>query len=174
MAEIRLATEADVAWMCDLSNDEATRTAANFATEPEPQADWLRNFRATAEFYPWLMTDGGFAKASPWKSRGAYAHTVETSVYVAPEHRGRGIGRALCECLLPLLGAQGYHIALAGIALPNDPSVRLHESLGMTRTALLEQVGWKFGRWWSVGYWQKVLRDGPAGPIRRVAEVWAG
>ncbi|MHC4848463.1 MAG: GNAT family N-acetyltransferase [Planctomycetota bacterium] len=172
MVEIRRATEADVEAICRVSNQEAARSAANFAIEPEPLEDWLRNFRETQEFYPWLITVGGFAKAGPWQRRDAYSHTVETTVYIEPGSQGKGLGRALCERLFALLEAQGYHVALAGITLPNEPSVRLHESLGMRKVAQFEEVGWKFDRWWDVGIWQRLLRDEPAGRIRAVSEVW--
>lgn len=172
MADIRRATEADVESICRISNEEAVRSAANFAIQPEPLEDWLRNFRETQEFYPWLVASGGFAKAGPWRNRAAYSHTVETSVYLAPDARRQGIGRALCERLLAVLEAQGYHTVVAGITLPNEASVALHESLGMHKAAVFDQVGWKFERWWSVGYWSKLLRDEPAGRIRPVSDVW--
>lgn len=172
MVEIRRADQADVEVICRVSNEEAARSAANFAIQPEPLEEWLRNFRETQEFYPWLVTAGGFAKAAPWRQRDAYAHSVETTVYVEPDSQGKGVGRALCERLLTLLEAQGYHVALAGITLPNEASVRLHESLGLRKVAQFEQVGWKFGSWWDVGYWSKLLREEPAGRIRPVSEVW--
>jgi phosphinothricin acetyltransferase len=117
----------------------------------------------------------GFAKASPWKGRCAYAHSAETTVYLAADARGRGVGRALYEKLFAMLRAQGFRTLLAGITLPNEPSVRLHESMGMKRIALLERVGWKFDRWHDVGYWQVHLgeSDEAPSPIRTVLEVAA-
>ena len=174
MAEIRRATEADVETIRRIANAEAARSAANFAIEPESAAHWMESFRRTSEFYPWLLTTGGFAKAGPFKTRGAYAYEVETSIYIEPDHRGKGLGRALYQKLFEVLQAQGYHSVLAGITLPNEASVRLHESFGMRKVAEFAESGWKFDRWWSVGYWQKLLQSGAARPIRPVADVYTG
>ena len=153
-------------------------TTTNFAHTPEPLEDWEASFDATQAKYPWfVVVDGasvlGFAKASPFKSRCAYQYACEISVYVRPEHHRRGIGVALYRQLLQTLAAQGYHTAYGGIVQPNEASVRLHERLGMRRVALFERVGWKFGAWHDIGYWQASLRDdGPPSPIRPVREVF--
>ncbi|MHC5114134.1 MAG: GNAT family N-acetyltransferase [Planctomycetota bacterium] len=175
--DIRLATLDDVAAILEISNHYAAETPANFAIEPESPADWEATFRATHEQYPWLVAvaDGevvGWAKASPWKGRCAYAYSAEVSVYIRPTHHRRGIGRALYDRLLATLRAQGYRSAIGGITLPNDASVALHESFGMERAAVFRSVGWKFERWHDVGYWQVQFDDGPP-PDRmlRVDEV---
>jgi L-amino acid N-acyltransferase YncA len=115
----------------------------------------------------------GFAKSSPWKGRCAYHWTAETSVYLRPECHGRGLGRALYDRLIDVMRAQGWRTLLGGITQPNDASVRLHEACGFRKVALLERVGWKFDRWWDVGYWELHLRDtaAPPAPIRPVREV---
>lgn len=115
----------------------------------------------------------GFAKSSPWKGRCAYRWTAETSVYLRPDCQGRGLGRALYDRLIDVMRAQGWRTLLGGITQPNDASVRLHEACGFRKVALLERVGWKFDRWWDVGYWELHLRDSaaPPSPIRPVREV---
>lgn len=185
MTHIRLATIDDVAAILEISNHYARTTPANFAVEPEPLDMWLQSFDATHEMYPWLVAMSadeqsgaiiGFAKASPWKGRCAYTFAAETSVYIAPDACGRGVGRALYDRLFATLRAQGYRTLLAGITLPNEASVRLHEDMGMKRVALLERVGWKFDRWHDVGYWQVHLdaADEPAPQrIRPVREVFS-
>lgn len=180
---IRLATEADIAPLLAISNWAAMHTPANFAIEPEPLDDWLRSWCDTHERFPWLVAcddEGrviGFAKAGAHKGRCAYAYTAEVSVYVHPEHHGRRIGHALYARLLAILTAQGFVTLLAGITTPNPASQRLHESFGFQRVATYQRVGWKFGRWHDVGYWQLMLRDGsPAAPpqaIRSVAQAMA-
>ena len=87
------------------------------------------------------------------------------------EHHRRGLGRALYRRLFGTLEAQGYRSALAGITQPNDASVKLHESFGMRRVALFEGIGWKFGRWHDVGYWQLCFGQGEPGGIRTVARL---
>ena len=171
---IRLATEADVETMRRISNEEAARSAANFALEPEPAELWLTKWRETHAMYPWMIATGGFAKAGPWRHRDAYAHSVEIAVYIEPARQGKGLGKALYGRLFAILEAQGYHTVVAGIALPNEASVRLHESFGMKKVAEFADAGWKFGQWWPVGYWQRTLREGPPPPIRPVADVAGG
>ncbi|MBT8485374.1 MAG: N-acetyltransferase [Phycisphaerales bacterium] len=162
---VRRATAADVPGILAISNEAAVHTAANFAVEPETLASWEESFRETAALYPWLVAVDdrehvlAFAKASPWKGRCAYEYSVEITVYVRPETHRRGIGRGLYERLIPTLRRQGYHSAIAGIALPNDASVRLHEAFGLVHVGTFQQVGWKFDRWHDVGYWQILLAE---------------
>jgi phosphinothricin acetyltransferase len=112
----------------------------------------------------WLvLCDGGqllgYAYASPWRARIGYRHAVETSVYLAPEACGRGIGTRLYLALLGGLRAAGYHTVIGGIALPNPGSVALHEKLGFVPVARFREVGRKFDEWVDVGYWQLMLTD---------------
>ncbi len=116
--------------------------------------------------YPWLVATEsetgpvlGFARAGAWKTRECYARSTEIGVYVLPSHQGRGIGRMLYQQLFPLLRQQGFRTVLAGIALPNTPSVRLHESFGMKHVGTLPMVGFKHGRWRDVGYWTLTFSD---------------
>lgn len=177
---VRRALFDDLAAIVAISNRAAVETAANFAIEPETVESWQRSFRETSAMYPWLVaTDDddralGFAKASPWKGRCAYTYSAEISVYVQPEHHGRGLGRALYTTLLATLAAQGYRSVLGGITLPNPASVRLHESFGLRRVAVFERIGWKFDRWHDVGYWQGSLGDAaaPPGRLRPVEDVY--
>jgi phosphinothricin acetyltransferase len=176
---IRLAVFDDVQPILAISNDAAMTSPANFAIEPEPLEAWQSAWRSTNDRHPWLVamdeagTVIGFAKSSPWKARAAYAWAAEVSVYIRPDHHGRGIGKALYERVFDLLRAQGYHLAIGGITLPNPVSVRLHESFGMRHVGTFQRNGWKFGAWHDVGYWSMPLQpaDVPPGPIRPVAEV---
>jgi len=184
-AEIRLATPDDLPGILEISNWAALHTAANFALEPETPDAWRDDYDGTHEMFPWLVATGdtgdtadsgavlGFAKASPWKGRCAYEWTAETTVYVHPDHHGRGFGTTLYTRLVETLRAQGYRTLLGGITQPNPASVTLHESLGFRRVALLEQVGWKFDRWHDVGYWQLDLAGdtGAPAPITPVGDV---
>lgn len=110
---------------------------------------------------PWLVAESGdevlaYAYAGEWNRRPAYASTVETTIYVRVDAVGRGIGRVLYEQLLAE-AAGSFHLAVAGIALPNDASVALHEKLGFERVGVFEEVGHKLGAWRDVGWWQRRL-----------------
>ncbi|MDB5933376.1 MAG: phosphinothricin acetyltransferase [Massilia sp.] len=114
---------------------------------------------------PWLVAEidgvvAGYAYATKWRVRHAYRFSVESSVYLAPDQAGKGIGTTLYRVLLDRLRAGGYHLAIGGIALPNAASVALHEKLGFEKVAHFSEVGFKFGRWTDVGYWQLVLANG--------------
>lgn len=179
---IRLAGRADLGAIVGLSNWAALNTPANFATEPESEGAWAATWEATRDQHPWLVAvdaaDGarvlGFAKSGPHRARGAYAWTAEVSVYVEPTAFGRGIGAALYARFIPLLRAQGYRMLIAGITTPNPASVRLHEKFGFVRCGTYHRVGWKFGSWHDVGYWEAHLTpaDEPPQPLRSVADVW--
>ncbi|MEO8315266.1 MAG: arsinothricin resistance N-acetyltransferase ArsN1 family B [Pseudomonadota bacterium] len=111
---------------------------------------------------PWLVAevDGmvtGYAYATRWKSRSAYRHTVETTVYLENGRERQGLGARLYGELISVLREQGLHVAIGGAALPNNASAALHEKLGFEHVATFRQVGFKQGRWVDVAYWQIVL-----------------
>jgi phosphinothricin acetyltransferase len=123
---------------------------------------------------PWLVADGGaegvigYAYAGPHRERAGYRWAVNISVYVAAGHHGRGVGRALYDALILLLRRQGFVNAYAGIALPNDASVALHEAIGMRRIVVYEGVGFKHGAWHDVAWYHlrlTVPEEHPAEPI---------
>jgi L-amino acid N-acyltransferase YncA len=111
---------------------------------------------------PWLVAESegvivGYAYAGKWRERSAYRYAVESTVYLDPSHTGRGIGTQLYRDLLTNLRATSVHTVIGGVALPNAASVALHERLGFTKVALFKEVGFKFGRWIDVAYWQFAL-----------------
>jgi phosphinothricin acetyltransferase len=173
------AVRTDVQKILELSNWAADNLIANFATEPESLSAWMEAWEKTNATHPWLVAKRhedllGFAKASPHRARGAYAWVAEVSVYVQPGLHGRRVGTDLYRRLIPLMREQGYATLLAGIASPNPPSERLHAAFGFNRCGTFHRVGWKFGRWHDVGYWELRLRDDDIAPeaIRPVGEVW--
>ncbi len=97
----------------------------------------------------------GYATSTPIRPKPAYAPSVETTLYVSPERVSRGIGRILYEQLLGALEEEDVHRAYAGIALPNPPSVALHEALGYRHVGTFSEAGRKFGRYWSIGWWER-------------------
>ena len=120
--------------------------------------------RRIAEYgasHAWLVAEidgqvAGYAYGSPHRTRAAYASSCDVAVYVDPARSRRGVGRALYTELLEFLG-ETYHAAFAGIALPNEASVGLHEAMGFTPVGVYREVGWKMGGWRDVGWWQRLL-----------------
>ena len=138
------------------------RTAISFELEPPTVEEMAKRIGSTLPTYPYLVAerDGqviGYADASQHRAREAYHWSVDVTVYVAPEAHRRGVGRALYDVLLPRLKTQGFHAAYAGIALPNDGSVGLHEALGFAHIGTYPEVGFKHGAWHDVGYWRIAL-----------------
>jgi len=155
-----------------------TGSAVSFEELAPDAAEMARRIEHTARTHPWLVAErdgavAGFAYASSHRARAAYRWAADVAVYVAAAHRRAGVGRELYVALLDLLRAQGFHLACAGITLPNDASVALHEALGFEPVGVERAIGYKAGAWRDVGWWQLRLRppDGPpAEPLPPSAE----
>lgn len=162
-AIVRPATAADAPAIASIYNHFVANTVVTFEEDVVPAPDMVVRIAAVqAEGLPWLVAerDGevvGYSYASRWKTRSAYRHSVETTIYLKPGCEGRGIGRQLYRALIDVLKTKGTHVAIGGAALPNAASVALHEKLGFERVATFRQVGFKHGRWVDVAYWQLVL-----------------
>jgi L-amino acid N-acyltransferase YncA len=123
--------------------------------------------------HAWLVAelDGetiGFAYGSPHRERASYRWAADVSVYVAARAHRRGAGRALYKTLLDLLKRQGVYVACAGITLPNDASVALHEAMGFIPVGVYRNIGYKHRSWRDVGWWQCQLlppTDDPAAEL---------
>jgi phosphinothricin acetyltransferase len=118
--------------------------------------------------YPWLVAEldgvvAGYAYGSEHRARASYRWATDVTVYVAPAHQRRGLGRALYGALLPLLARQGLYVACAGITLPNDASVALHRALGFELVGVYRGIGFKQGAWRDVAWWQAQLNPAVAG-----------
>jgi L-amino acid N-acyltransferase YncA len=128
---------------------------------PTP-AEFAERIDRVTPTHPWLIAEDGdkllgYAYGARHRERASYRWAADVTVYLAPQHHRRGIGRALYETLLALLAEQGYRIACAGVTLPNDASVGLHEALGFEPVGVYRNIGWKFGAWRDVGWWQLAL-----------------
>ena len=160
---IRPATLLDAPEFARIYNHYVLETVITFeetaVTDDEFRA---RMSDVASKSLPWLTAeiDGrvvGYAYAAPWRVRSAYRFSVESSVYLDAAFVGRGLGTALYEALLVLLQEREIHAVIGGITLPNAASVALHERLGFVQVARFPEVGFKFGAWRDVGYWQRVL-----------------
>ncbi|MDE2219159.1 MAG: N-acetyltransferase [Gammaproteobacteria bacterium] len=159
-ATVRPARAADAAALAAIYNPYVTGTIITFEEQPVDAVEMSARLAATAAArLPWLVAEDplgvrGYAYASSWKSRAAYRHTVEVTVYLESAAFGRGLGTRLYTALFGELRRAGCHTVLGGVALPNEASVALHEKLGMRKVGELREVGYKLGRWINVGYWQ--------------------
>lgn len=164
---IRLATEADAPSVLEIYAPIVQETHISFEYEVPSAAEIAGRIRGKLVKYPWLVAereDGlilGYAYAGLWRERTAYSWTVETTIYTHAKARRTGVARGLYTALFGALRVQGYCQAIAGIALPNEASVGFHESVGFIYTGNFEKVGYKFGRWIDVAFWQLELQPPP-------------
>jgi phosphinothricin acetyltransferase len=160
---LRRATTADAAAIAAIYNHYVANTIVTFEEEAVPEADMAGRIGETlAAGLPWLVAREndrvlGYAYASKWKSRCSYRFSLETTVYLDHAATGRGLGTQLYTALIAEVRSQGMHALIGGVALPNAASVALHEKLGFRNVARFREVGWKFGQWIDVGYWELVL-----------------
>lgn len=159
---IRLVTPADAADICTIYNHYVLSSTVTFEEEAVTAMEMATRIEDTMAVFPWLVWEEqkkvvGYAYATKWKVRSAYRYSAESTVYLRHDFVGRGIGRKLYEHLIRDLGQAGIHTMIGGIALPNAASQKLHEGLGFKKVAQFEQVGWKFGQWIDVGYWELIL-----------------
>ncbi len=162
--KIRPAVLSDSAKITEIYNHYIKTSEATFEVDPIDAAEMEMRMAGVIDGrYPFLVAqDGGeiagYAYGHQYKARAAYKRSVEASVYIRPENARRGIGQALYESLFAELNKQNFHAVIAGISLPNEASVKLHEKFGMTKVAHFHEVGRKFDRWIDVGYWELILR----------------
>jgi L-amino acid N-acyltransferase YncA len=159
---IRPATSEDAPEICAIYNPYVKDTTITFE-EQEVSVDEMRQRIAdVSQNWPWLVCEleggiAGYAYATRWRARAAYRHSVESTIYMSPSSHRRGLGCMLYTELIARLRSLGARRVMGGIALPNPPSVTLHEKLGFKKVARFEEVGRKCGRWIDVGYWQLSL-----------------
>lgn len=160
--EIRPAIADDVPALQAIYDPHTLSSHTTFHTEPMPAGVWLERLASPHPGDQILVAvEGdrvlGAAWSTGFRPRAAYDATRETSVYLADDATGRGIGRSLYDVLLARLTEVGVHTVVAGVALPNDPSVALHRACGFTDVGVLRQVGHKLDRWIDVRWFQKLL-----------------
>jgi phosphinothricin acetyltransferase len=152
-------------------NDAILHSTALYEYRPrtrEVMARWFAARRETGA--PVLVAEdddgtvAGFASWGPFRSFPAYKYTVEHSVYVQRDRRGRGVGRALLRALLERAELEGLHVMVGAVDAANAASVALHERMGFVHAGRLHAVGFKFGRWLDLDFYQRVLA-GPAEPV---------
>jgi L-amino acid N-acyltransferase YncA len=156
---LRLVSPDDTAQIAAIYAPFCCETAVSFETIAPDEGIIRERICAVTDRYPWLVAvseEGvvlGYAYAGKHRERSAYRWSVDFTAYLAPAAKRRGIGTKLYTALVEICRLLGYHRAFAGIALPNDASVRFHEKIGFRPIGVYQRVGYKLGKWHDVGWW---------------------
>lgn len=158
---IRFVEMPDAKEIADIYNFYVENTHHSFEVEPVSIEEMGQRIVEFSANYPYLVAEENgevlaYAYASCYKPRSAYKHSIEVSVYVKNDSIQKGIGSKLYERLFDELSKTNVHAIIAGISLPNEASVKLHERFGMEKVAHFREVGFKLNRWIDVGYWELI------------------
>lgn len=160
---IREATDKDAEAIAEIYNYYVQNTIITFEEDNLKPSDFIERIREVQQSgFSWLVAEEngkiiGYAYSSKWNDRAAYKNTAEVSVYLSQHVKSKGWGTKLYDVLFSSLREKSIHIAIGGITLPNPASIAVHEKFGMEKVAHFKQVGYKFGEWLDVGYWQVQL-----------------
>lgn len=146
-----------------------TGGATSFEEHPPDAEEFARRIERVCARFPWLIAEqdsavAGYAYASQHRERAAYRWAADVAIYLGERYRGRGIGKALYGTLFELLARQGLSTLCAGVTLPNDASVALHEACGFRLVGVYRKIGYKNGAWRDVGWWQLELAGDGSDP----------
>lgn len=166
--QIRPATLDDSLDIAEIYNWYIQNTTITFEEEQVTAGDMAQRIAVADQTRPWFVLESteeeksdsrllGYAYAARWKERSAYRYAREVSIYLVQDAQGEGFGLQLYETLIEALRSTDVHTLIAGITLPNDPSIALHEKLGFKKVGEFEEVGKKFDNYLNVGYWQLAL-----------------
>jgi phosphinothricin acetyltransferase len=163
---VRPGTEADLGAINDVYNHYVAETHITFDDEPlsmETRREWFTHYAPEGRHRLLVAVEGGevvgYTTSSRFRPKPGYLTSVETSIFLGPDHVGKGAGSKLYAELFRSLAGQDVHRAYAGIALPNPASIALHERFGFKRVALFTEQGRKFGRYWDVAWFEKPLGE---------------
>jgi phosphinothricin acetyltransferase len=159
---IRTVKNSDIPFICDIYNYYIKNSTATFEEDPVDETEVDKKVKEVTKNYPWIVFEEndivtGYSYAYKWKNRAAYKNSAESAVYVHKDYFGKGMGNKLLEKLIEEVKSRNIHCLIGGIALPNEPSIALHEKFGFKKCAMFKEVGFKFGRWIDVGYWEKIF-----------------
>jgi L-amino acid N-acyltransferase YncA len=164
MAGVRLASINDAQQILDIYAPSIRTTAISFETEVPSVEEMQKRIEICLLKFPWIVCTidekiAGYVYASKHREREAYQWSCECSAYVHNNFKGKGIGKDLYQLLFLILKQQGFRNVYAGITLPNDASVKLHEKCGFQNFAKYENIGYKFGNWHTVGWWKLQINN---------------
>lgn len=164
MTEVRLANINDAKAIREIYAPSILNAAISFETEVPAIEEMQNRIETILQKYPWIVcvVDGklaGYVYASKHRDREAYQWSCECSIYMHKDFKGKGIGKELYQLLFAILKLQGFRNVYAGITLPNEGSINIHERCGFRHFATYENIGYKFGNWHSVGWWKLQIND---------------
>jgi len=174
MVKLRIATKADGAALAAIYAYYVENTAITFEYVAPTAEEFGERIAHKLEKYPYIIAEEngravGYAYADMYRERAAFNWSCELSVYVDKSETGKGTGRRLYNALVELLRLQGFTSVVASITYPNEASVALHEKMGFSHLGTMHNIGFKFGRWYSLVWMEKHLcdhsNDAPPAPV---------
>jgi phosphinothricin acetyltransferase len=164
MTRIRLATINDAKEIRDIYAPNILNASISFETELPSFEEMQSRIQTILQKYPWIVCEvdekiAGYVYASKHRDREAYQWSCECSIYMNNDFKGKGIGKELYQLLFQILKLQGFRNVYAGITLPNEGSISIHEKCGFKHFATYENIGYKFDNWHSVGWWKLQIND---------------
>lgn len=159
---IRPMTLLDVGQITAIYAHYVKNTVVTFDTEIPSETEMYQRMLAIIKHYPAWVCDidgqiAGYCYAHEWKAKKAYRSTVETTIYLHPDHIAKGYGHLLMDCLIDDCRGRSFHALVACITIPNEPSVRLHEKLGFRKVSYFHEVGRKFDHWLDIADYELIL-----------------
>jgi L-amino acid N-acyltransferase YncA len=160
---IRRATEDDAIQLAEIGNSYVANTFVTFETEVIAVDEMRRHIKEKLESYDWIVGElgreiAGYAYYGPFRSRRAYFRTIEATIYLAQDHKGKGFGRRIYSAVIESASDKGFRELIGVIALPNPASIALHTGLGFRKAGILRSVGYKFDEYHDVALWQRSLK----------------
>ncbi len=161
---IRRASIDDATAIANICNYYINETVVSFETEPLTARTMAERIEKALVRHEWLVGIVnseiiGYSYLWPFKPRAAYHQTAESTVYISPDYQRKGYGRLLYEALIQSAKQRGFRELIGVIALPNPPSIRLHDQVGFNEVGVLNRVGYKFGKFINVAIWQKSMQS---------------
>lgn len=161
--EIRNVNPQDSKQIADIYNFYIKSSTITFEEDIVDENKMEKIIFSISSVYPYLVIEEkdkilGYAYATAWRARSAYRFSAEVTIYLNNEAKGKGLGSVLFSELINELKKTKVNVLVGGIALPNNASIALHEKFGFKKVAHFEDIGFKFGKWIDVGYWELKLK----------------
>jgi phosphinothricin acetyltransferase len=160
---IRPVTIRDAAPVCGIYNYYVKNTAISFEETPVSIKEMQIRIQEISSTFPWLVLEEegevlGYAYVHKWQERIAYRYSAEDTIYIKTGFERKGLGQQLFTAILEAIRKTDLHALVAGITLPNEPSIVLHEKFGFKKIAQFPEIGYKQDHWLDVGYWELILK----------------